>query len=335
MVSNLQKLWQPDRPAPYTSFGMNTRTWIRGIWAPVRLCLVFGLAQALLPNLLLIGAAVVLVDVLGVFSFDFHGKTVADLAPGAGLAVQATAQLLALALILVAWRFVERRRWHALGWGPRADGVAGLRVGTAVGAGSVAVVFIAALAAGAVQTGWSRSTTIGGGTANAALWLAVSCVLAPLLEEVWYRGYLLRVLSEAWGVWPAVAASALTFGAIHLANPNATLLGAVNISLIGAVACAGVLALGSLWFAVAAHAAWNFAQFFIAGLPNSGIDTQRLGLAGWTLLNSRTAGSELLSGGAFGIEGSVITTAVELAVLGWLIGVYLKKGQQADRPDPE
>lgn len=93
-----------------------------------------------------------------------------------------------------------------------------------------------------------------GGAVNAPRWLVVSCGLAPLLEEIWYRGYLLQVLTEAWALWPAVATSGLVFGGLHLLNPNPSLLGAINTALMGVMACLGVIVTGSLWFAVAEHA---------------------------------------------------------------------------------
>jgi len=84
------------------------------------------------------------------------------------------------------------------------------------------------------------------------------------------------------------------------------------------MACLGVIVTGSLWFAVDEHAAWNLTQFFVHGLPNSGLDAVTLGIGDWTLLRSEAGRTELLSGGGFGIEASLLTTLVELALILWL-----------------
>ena len=60
-------------------------------------------------------------------------------------------------------------------------------------------------------------------------------------------------------------------------------------------------------------------QFFVLGLPNLGIDVDTQKIAGWTLLRSQAGGSTLISGGAFGIEASLLTTVVEAALILWLV----------------
>ena len=90
-----------------------------------------------------------------------------------------------------------------------------------------------------------------------------------------------------------------------------------------------VLVTGSLCFAVTEHAMWNLTQFFILGLPNSGFDASGLGIEGWTLLVSRANGHDLVSGGAFGIEASLLTTLVEVILILWLFR------RLQDKPSPE
>lgn len=298
---------------------MDTSWWIRRVWRPVRLGLVFVVAQGLLPNVVIMGVAALLIDVLGVISFDFHGKTVSDLPVTTGLIVRAVVVLLALGFTLLAWRWVERRRFGDLGWRRRRVARRAFGLGASVGTISPAVVFAGGLALGAFTSSGPRSLQGTQGAINAILWVILSCGLAPLLEEIWYRGYLLQVLTESWGVWPAVTTSGLVFGGIHLLNPHASLLGAFNIALIGVMACLGVIVTGSLWFAVAEHALWNLTQFFILGLPNSGFDAKKLGIEGWTLLYSEARDGRLISGGSFGIEASLLTTVVEMVLILWLV----------------
>lgn len=119
---------------------------LRRVWRPIRLGLVFVAAQGLLANLVIMGLAVFLVDVLGAVAFDFHGKTISDLPPTAGLVVGNVALALALGCTLVAWRWIEGRRFRDLGWGRRGAAGRAIALGGAVGAISPIVVFAAGLA---------------------------------------------------------------------------------------------------------------------------------------------------------------------------------------------
>ena len=107
-------------------------------------------------------------------------------------------------------------------------------------------------------------------------------------------------------------------------NPNAALLGAINIALSAAVYAMELLWLRSLWFPFGWHAAWNFTQFFLLGLPNSGVSVSSMGLDGTTLLVSKLSGPGWLSGGAFGLEASLIRTVILAGAIVVLIRVNRK-----------
>jgi hypothetical protein len=61
-----------------------------------------------------------------------------------------------------------------------------------------------------------------------------------------------------------------------------------------------------LWLAIGIHFAWNFTQGGIFGVAVSGIQANGL-------LQATLSGPELLSGGAFGAEASIIAVIVCLA----------------------
>lgn len=142
--------------------------------------------------------------------------------------------------------------------------------------------------------------------------LAVA-ILSGFTEEIFFRGFFFR-LTEKWlGSWAALGLSAALFGALHLGNPNATLLAAVAIMLEAGIMLAAIYMITRrLWAAIGLHAAWNFAQGGIYGIPVSGGAMDGV-------LRPDIRGSDLLTGGAFGAEASfpaiVIATAFGLAVL--------------------
>ena len=74
-----------------------------------------------------------------------------------------------------------------------------------------------------------------------------------------------------------------------------------------------------LWLAIGVHAAWNFVEGGVFGIPVSGY-----AIPGW--LRSTLTGEEWLTGGAFGPEGSLVTLAVTSAASAALLVVAWRRG---------
>ena len=142
-------------------------------------------------------------------------------------------------------------------------------------------------------------------------WLVLAIVSA-VSEELLFRGILFRILEESLGSWLALAISALVFGLLHLANPNATLWGAIAIAIeAGIMLAAAFMLTRRLWLPIGIHFAWNFTQGAIFGVAVSGNEARGL-------LQSTLSGPVWLTGGAFGAEASVIAVVICLAA-----GIFL------------
>lgn len=123
-------------------------------------------------------------------------------------------------------------------------------------------------------------------------------------EEIVTRGVLFRIAEEGLGTWWALAISALFFGFAHGHNPGATVWSSAAIAIEAGVLFALIYHLTrSLWPCIGLHAAWNFAQGTIYGIPVSGGHAD-----GW--LVSTRSGPDWLSGGVFGAEASVVALLV-------------------------
>ncbi len=218
------------------------------------------------------------------------------------------------AAILVMWLVATRiagRPVHEL---ERQGAMRELAYGGIVGAGIVTITVLLLLAVGAYEI---TDITVGRGLL-AGLLLGLGSAFG---EEVVMRGILLRVLIGKLGTTAALAITSLMFGLLHLGNPHSSLLGAVGIALqAGLLFGAAYLLTRRLWLAIGTHAAWNFTQTAIFGLNVSGVPTEP------GLLVAHLQGPEWLSGGAAGIEGSIVTIAVGLIVsLVMLRAVIAKK----------
>jgi membrane protease YdiL (CAAX protease family) len=136
-------------------------------------------------------------------------------------------------------------------------------------------------------------------------------VISGTLEELLIRGVLFRIMEETLGTWIALIISALIFGALHLANPNATLWAGLAIAIeAGVMLAAAYVYTRRLWLPIGIHFAWNFVQGGIFGVSVSGIEAKGF-------LQSTLSGPALLSGGEFGAEASIFAVIVCLAA-----GIY-------------
>lgn len=233
------------------------------------------------------------------------------LSADAGLGPALVATLLQLvATTAVVWlfrRYLDRLDFASLGLGRPV--AAPLAAGAAIGGGLMALTvagLAGAGAAGLAGLGWQRAAPdelFLWGLGGLALMAAVG-----FYEELLTRGYLLQNLAAGLGLPAGLLASSLLFALLHLLNPGATALSTLNVGLAGLFFGLLYLRSGSLWAPIGAHAAWNFFQGYVFGLPVSGTGL----LAALPLLDFDPRGDPTLSGGAFGPEGSLVTTALLL-----------------------
>lgn len=145
--------------------------------------------------------------------------------------------------------------------------------------------------------------------------LAVTGLQAAIVEELLFRGVIFRLVEQWLGTWGAVAVSAVVFGAAHLMTPGASPVTALAIALeAGALFGAVYAVTRSLWVVIGLHLGWNVVQALTTGIVSGGATH------GW--LGGGPRGAAWLSGGAYGIEASVVTTVLLTAlgaVLLWLV----------------
>ena len=133
-------------------------------------------------------------------------------------------------------------------------------------------------------------------------------------EEIIFRGVLFRWIDEKWGFWAALAVSSLLFGLLHIFQPGATWWSSFAIAVeAGLFLGAAYKYSGTLRFPIGGHWAWNFVEGNIFGFAVSGTD------AGVSLFKSTVIGPDMLTGGAFGPEASIIAMGVGLLMSLWFI----------------
>ncbi len=293
-----------------------TTFWSERVWPVVRVVLLqLLLMTGILGNLAGWLVLALLVDKLHWLQIDFHGKTLNTISPDGrvlGFCVLFTVNLI---VVVLAWRSLERKPLRLMLWKFSRDQWQPLGWGLLAGLGEVLLVFGILTALGITRSTWGLTAVTANRVILALGWILASSILAPLVEEALNRGYWFQNIQRGWGVIAATLITSLLFGGLHLLNPNAEILGALNIALEAVAFVLGLLWFRSLWFPIGWHAAWNFAQFFIVGLPNSGISVDSMGLKGATLLATTVSGPNWLTGGAFGMEASAVKTIVLIGIL--------------------
>ena len=106
------------------------------------------------------------------------------------------------------------------------------------------------------------------------------------------------------------------FAILHLMNPGITPVSVLGLFLFGMVFSVMVIYLDSPWAAMAAHAAWNFSQNILLGLPNSGAVVPYSVFK----LDAASATDSFAYSVSFGLEGAItacVITAVTIGLIAW------------------
>jgi len=226
----------------------------------------------------------------------------------------------ALAASYVMTRFVNRKPFGAIGLAIMPTTLRDFGLGTLLGFLAMGMIALVLLAIGGLQI---SPRDLDAGT---AAWIVLSSVflfsIGALTEEVLFRGYVFQTLVQGITMLPALIIMALLFAAAHLANPNASMFGIVNVALAALTFSFAYLKTRSLWLPLGLHFGWNFSQTTVFGFPTSGIDFDN-----HKLFLLTQSGPDWLTGGAFGPEGGALATA---ALAGW--AWYILKSKRLSAP---
>ncbi|MFD7062405.1 CPBP family intramembrane glutamic endopeptidase [Streptomyces sp. NPDC059906] len=215
----------------------------------------------------------------------------------AGGVVAVVGAVLAVAVYWAVMRFVARRSMPELA---RPGAVTRALSGAAIGFAFITVSMLMLL------TEFSFTERPGSALSIVASMAAMQ-LGAAVTEELIFRGLALQALEKMWGSWAALTTTAVLFGLLHLANPDATLWSSAAIAVeAGVLLGAAFLWTRNIWFVVGLHFAWNTTLGLI-GIPVSGHASEGL-------MTTNPTGPELLTGGDFGLEASIVPVVVSLLI---------------------
>ena len=143
-------------------------------------------------------------------------------------------------------------------------------------------------------------------------------LLVAFGEEILVRGYILNNLLTNTNKYWALLFSAAIFALLHSLNFNLSLFGMINLLLAGIILGATYIYTQNLWFPISLHLFWNFFQGPVFGYPVSGMKIK-------SITTLKLSGSELLNGGSFGFEGSILCTFLTIIGIGVILYYYNRR----------
>lgn len=144
-------------------------------------------------------------------------------------------------------------------------------------------------------------------------------LLVAITEEFALRGFVLeRMLQGGVNKFWALFLSATLFSLVHIANPNFDFLSFINILLAGILLGSSYIYTRNLCFPIALHWFWNWIQGPVLGYEVSGNKFCD------GLLTLHLPEANLINGGAFGFEGSILCTVLMVAGTAVILKMFRK-----------
>ena len=217
-------------------------------------------------------------------------------------------QLLAAVLVWFAYRFYVRRIEKRQPAELAMPGMAReLGRGLLLGAGLVFLTFIVLAALGVYQFSGVNALSL------MLLLPLAELVLVGMAEEMMFRGILFGVTARALGSKAAIVISSLVFALAHLPNAGFSLLAILAITSYGVLQAALFMQTRRLWVCIGTHVGWNYCVSQVFSSTVSGH------AATDGLLRGELAGNAMLTGGAFGVEASLVTVLLIGAVAAYVL----------------
>lgn len=221
-----------------------------------------------------------------------------------------------IAASVLYWKIIEKRNLSEMGV---TGHIGGLFVGALIGTVLLFVCVSAIMLTGSISfEGLSQDINT-----SMLLLMLGGYIIQSAAEEFLCRGLVLCSLKDRVPMPVAIAASTFVFTFNHWGNfigsePEYIFSGLLCLIIISCIFSFLTLKTKSIWTACGLHSMWNFCLSCILGLALSGEG------ASAALIDMKSVGKNLLNGGKYGIEASLVTGMV-LAAASVLLWFSYKK----------
>lgn len=137
-------------------------------------------------------------------------------------------------------------------------------------------------------------------------------IVMGVWEEVIFRGIIFRITESKLGTVWALIISSLIFGFVHASNDNFNFFSGLAIALeLGLLTGITFSITRRLWVPIALHIGWNISLVFYGTIVSGATEFP-------SFIVSKLQGVDIITGGTFGPENSIITIIFSLIVFGFL-----------------
>ena len=217
-------------------------------------------------------------------------------------------------ILLLFVKYLEKTTFEYFGFS-KENYLEAIKVGTGLAIFSVVGIVAILLMSDNISLTLSKDLKIG-----IIIMLVILVIMQGFLEEIVFRGYLMTRLAAKKGKWIAILLSSIFYIVFRMSNPSASKLDLINIFLISIVMSLLYWYFDNILVIAIFNAFWNCISGVVFGFNLSGIK-----LSDSIFTVEAISDKQVLIGGSYGIEGSIIAT-VFFAILGLLVymGLYLK-----------
>ena len=217
-------------------------------------------------------------------------------------------------ILLFFVKYFEKTTFEYFGFS-KENNLEAIKVGAGLAIFSIVGVVVILLMSNNISLSLSKDLKIG-----IIIILTMLVLMQGFLEEVVFRGYLMTRLAAKKGKWIAILLSSIFYLVFRMSNPTTSKIDLLNIFLISVVMSLLYWYFDNVLVIAIFHAFWNCISGLVFGFNLSGIK-----LSDSIFTVAAISDKQILIGGSYGIEGSIIAT-VFFAILGLLVymGLYLK-----------
>ena len=217
-------------------------------------------------------------------------------------------------ILLFFVKYFEKTTFEYFGFS-KENNLEAIKVGAGLAIFSIVGVVAILLMSNNISLSLSKDLKIG-----IIIILTMLVLMQGFLEEVVFRGYLMTRLAAKKGKWIAILLSSIFYLVFRMSNPTTSKIDLLNIFLISVVMSLLYWYFDNVLVIAIFHAFWNCISGLVFGFNLSGIK-----LSDSIFTVAAISDKQILIGGSYGIEGSIIAT-VFFAILGLLVymGLYLK-----------
>lgn len=296
---------------------LNNRTDMPGILYIIKVFIIFWFVKT---GAELIGEGVVIAVCFACGKNPLQGEM---FSPNIMMLIMYYGYVILIGIMFLYWKLFQKKTLSELGFTQKVGSyITGVITGTVLVVISVLLVVLA----GAISYNGVFENINNG----FILLMLGGFVCQGAMEEVLCRGIVMGLLMKRTSAPVAIGLSSVLFTIPHLFNMTLSggvfiFFAIVNLFLISIVFSLLTLYYKSIWAACGFHSIWNFILYNIFGMNLSGNGEIKA-----AVFDMRSVGNNILNGGIYGIEASVVTAIVLAVTVIILFVIINRKGRMTD-----